>query len=111
MRDSVWCRCVLSILKKESCLTIHLEEDTGKLIHPKGADITLADYNRAGVPLMELVTEPDIENGEEARLFCTKFQQICRYLGISDADMEKGNMRCEVNLSLHKEGNDKKANY
>jgi aspartyl-tRNA(Asn)/glutamyl-tRNA(Gln) amidotransferase subunit B len=86
---------------------IHLEEDTGKLIHPKGADHTLVDFNRAGVPLMELVTEPDIENGEQARLFCTKLQQICRYLNISDADMEKGNMRCEVNLSLRKEGEDK----
>ena len=86
---------------------IHLEEDTGKLIHPKGADHTLVDFNRAGVPLMELVTEPDIENGEQARIFCTKLQQICRYLGISDADMEKGNMRCEVNLSLHKKGEDK----
>ena len=86
---------------------IHLEEDTGKLIHPGGADYTLVDYNRAGVPLMELVTEPDIENGEQARIFCTRLQQICRYLGISDADMEKGNMRCEVNLSLHKEGEPK----
>lgn len=98
---------------------IHLEEDTGKLIHPEGADPiegqksphgaghTLVDYNRAGVPLMELVTEPDIENGEQARIFCTRLQQICRYLGISDADMEKGNMRCEVNLSLHKEGEEK----
>lgn len=86
---------------------IHLEEDTGKLIHPNGADYTLADYNRAGVPLMELVTEPDIESGEQARIFCTKLQQICRYLEISDADMEKGNMRCEVNLSLHKEGEEK----
>ena len=86
---------------------IHLEEDTGKLIHPEGADYTLVDYNRAGVPLMELVTEPDIENGEQARVFCTRLQQICRYLGISDADMEKGNMRCEVNLSLHKEGEPK----
>ena len=86
---------------------IHLEEDTGKLIHPDGADHTLVDYNRAGVPLMELVTEPDIENGEQARIFCTNLQQICRYLGISDADMEKGNMRCEVNLSLHKANEEK----
>ncbi|EKE19757.1 MAG: hypothetical protein ACD_8C00113G0005 [uncultured bacterium] len=93
--------------KRIGITRIHLEEDTGKLIHPDGADYTLVDYNRAGVPLMELVTEPDIENGEQARIFCTRLQQICRYLGISDADMEKGNMRCEVNLSLHKVGEPK----
>jgi len=86
---------------------IHIEEDTGKLVHPSGADYSLVDFNRAGVPLMELVTEPDIENGAEARVFCQKLQQICRYLGISDADMERGHMRCEVNLSLHKEGEEK----
>ncbi len=85
---------------------IHMEEDTGKLSHTSGGD-TLVDYNRAGVPLMELVTEPDFETGPDAKAFCQTLQQILRYLEVSDANMEKGQMRCEVNISLYKEGEER----
>lgn len=86
---------------------IHLEEDTGKSMHPAGADYTLVDYNRAGVPLMELVTEADFTNSRDVGMFCQKLRQILRYLDASNADMEKGQMRCEVNISLYPEGADR----
>ena len=81
----------------------HMEEDTGKSVHIDGS--TLLDFNRSGVPLVEIVSEPDIESAEEAKKYLNKLQQIIRYLGISDADIEKGSMRCEptVNVKIEDE--------
>ena len=86
--------------KKIRVTRVHLEEDTGRLVHPEGADYSLVDFNRAGIPLMELVTEPDITSAKEARDFAEKLHLIMHYLGVSDADMEKGQMRVEVNISV-----------
>lgn len=83
---------------------IHLEEDTGKLSHPEGKKYSLVDYNRAGTPLMEMVTEPVIHDAQTAKKFCQNYQQILRYLDISNADMEKGEMRCETNVSIQEKG-------
>lgn len=83
---------------------IHLEEDAGKLVHDDAGGGTLADYNRAGVPLMELVTEPDIHSAEDAVAFMKELQLVLRYLGVSDADLERGQMRADANISIAKEG-------
>jgi len=80
----------------------HLEEDTAKLTHV--GEHSLVDFNRSGIPLLEVVCEPEIRTPEEARQYLVKLQQILRYLGVSSADMEKGAMRCEANVSLRLHG-------
>ena len=80
---------------------VHQEEDTGKLSHPRG--VTLIDFNRSGVPLVEIVTEPDFTDVGEIRDYAKKLQQLFRYLGVSNADMEKGDMRLEANVSVRQQ--------
>lgn len=88
---------------------VHMEEDTGKLLHStvNGEKCTLIDFNRSGVPLVEIVTQPDIRSSEDARILLKKLYQIIRYLGISNADMEKGSMRLEPNISVREIPNPK----
>jgi len=83
---------------------VHLEEDTAKLIH--AGDHSLVDFNRAGVPLLEIVTEPDLRTPEQARQYLLQLQAILRALGVSSGDMEKGAMRCEANISLREAGSE-----
>ncbi|OGY82946.1 MAG: glutaminyl-tRNA synthase (glutamine-hydrolyzing) subunit B [Candidatus Kerfeldbacteria bacterium RIFCSPLOWO2_01_FULL_48_11] len=79
---------------------LHLEEDSAKLVHTADGSSTLVDYNRAGTPLVEIVTKPDIPDPKTARLFLQELRLVMRYIGISDADMEKGHLRCDANISL-----------
>ena len=88
--------------KKIGITRIHIEEDAGKLVYENG--YTNIDYNRGGVPLIEIVSEPDISSPEEAREYAEKLQLIMRYVGISDCKMQEGSMRCDVNVSLRKAG-------
>lgn len=89
---------------------VHLEEDTGKLVHVggegriAGADYSLVDFNRSGVPLMEVVTEPDIRSAEEAKVFLQQLKNILEHLGVSDCNMEQGSLRCDANVSVRQEG-------
>ncbi|MBI4857058.1 MAG: Asp-tRNA(Asn)/Glu-tRNA(Gln) amidotransferase subunit GatB [Acetobacterium woodii] len=93
-------------VKKDIGITrIHIEEDAGKLLH-ESADGTLLDVNRCGVPLIEIVTEPDLRSAEEARAFAEKVRNILEYTGVSDCKMEQGSMRFDVNLSIREKGSE-----
>lgn len=81
---------------------IHLEEDAGKLIHDDFNAVSLADYNRCGIPLIEIVTEPDISSAEEAKAFVEKISLLLQYAGVCDCKMEQGSLRCDVNISIMK---------
>ncbi|OGW19010.1 MAG: glutaminyl-tRNA synthase (glutamine-hydrolyzing) subunit B, partial [Nitrospirae bacterium GWC1_57_7] len=91
-------------VKRIKLTRIHLEEDAGKNLHQSGGGASLVDLNRAGTPLMEIVSEPDIRSSEEASEYLKKLRSILRYIGVSDADMEKGNFRCDANVSLRPAG-------
>lgn len=102
---------VAGVTKRIRIRRAHLEEDAGKNVHPEGLPYSLVDYNRAGAPLLEIVTEPDISSAEEARIFLQELRTIVRYVGASSADMEKGTMRCEPNISVKKPGESSLPKY
>ena len=83
---------------------IHLEEDAGKSVHSNNNVFTEVDFNRCGVPLVEIVSEPVIKSGEEAKSYLTRLKQILEYLGICDCNLEKGNLRCDANVSIRPKG-------
>ena len=89
--------------KRIGITRVHLEEDTGKSIHP-GDGYSLVDLNRCGVPLMEIVSEPDLRSAEEARLYFVKLRGVLLYLGVSNGDMSRGCLRCDANVSVRPTG-------
>jgi len=91
-------------VKRIGITRIHLEEDAGKNLHQSAGNASLVDLNRAGTPLMEIVSEPDIRTAEEASEYLKKLRSILRYIEVSDADMEKGNFRCDANVSIRPVG-------
>ncbi len=101
--------CVAGYLDIESgrrigITRIHIEEDAGKSLHDQDPKYTLLDYNRCGVPLLEIVSEPDLRSGAEANRYMQKIRQLVRYLEISDGNMEEGSLRCDANISVRLEG-------
>src|SRR3977135_4341971 len=83
---------------------LHLEQDAGKSLHDRSPTMSLVDLNRSGVALMEIVSKPDIRSSEQAKAYVMKLRSILRYLGTCDGDMEKGNLRADVNVSVRKAG-------
>jgi aspartyl-tRNA(Asn)/glutamyl-tRNA(Gln) amidotransferase subunit B len=106
-----WLNIVVDGEKKKVGITrVHLEEDVAKLVHRTSADgeaYSLVDVNRSGVPLMEVVGEPDLSSPEEARQYLIKLRSILQYLGVSTGNMEEGSFRCDANISIRPEGNSK----
>jgi aspartyl-tRNA(Asn)/glutamyl-tRNA(Gln) amidotransferase subunit B len=96
--------CIDGIARKIALNRIHLEEDAGKSIHDADIDYTCIDLNRAGIPLLEIVSEPDMHTAEEAFTFVTEIRKIVRYLQICDGNMEEGSMRCDANISVRLRG-------
>ncbi|MFQ4140581.1 Asp-tRNA(Asn)/Glu-tRNA(Gln) amidotransferase subunit GatB [Chlorogloeopsis sp. ULAP02] len=97
------------IRKKIGITRLHMEEDAGKLVHAgsdrlSGSAYSLVDYNRAGVPLVEIVSEPDLRSGQEAAEYVQELRRIMRYLGVSDGNMQEGSLRCDVNISVRPVG-------
>ncbi|MBD2439292.1 Asp-tRNA(Asn)/Glu-tRNA(Gln) amidotransferase subunit GatB [Nostoc sp. FACHB-110] len=97
------------VRKRIGITRLHMEEDAGKLVHAgsdrlSGSSYSLVDYNRAGVPLVEIVSEPDIRSGQEAAEYAQELRRILRYLGVSDGNMQEGSLRCDVNISVRPVG-------
>ena len=95
------------VVKRIRLTRIHMEEDAGKNIHDLRSDASLVDLNRAGVPLLEIVSEPDIRSAEEAGNYLRTLRAMLQYLGICDGNMEEGSFRCDANVSVRPEGNDR----
>jgi aspartyl-tRNA(Asn)/glutamyl-tRNA(Gln) amidotransferase subunit B len=97
------------IRKRIGITRLHMEEDAGKLVHAgsdrlSGSTYSLVDYNRAGIPLVEIVSEPDLRSGQEAAEYAEELRRIMRYLGVSDGNMQEGSLRCDVNISVRPVG-------
>ncbi|MFO0171253.1 MAG: Asp-tRNA(Asn)/Glu-tRNA(Gln) amidotransferase subunit GatB, partial [Aphanizomenon sp.] len=95
--------------KRIGITRLHMEEDAGKLVHAgserlSGSTYSLVDYNRAGIPLVEIVSEPDLRTGQEAAEYAQELRRIVRYLGVSDGNMQEGSLRCDVNISVRPVG-------